>query len=180
MLAAMLLVACQNKNPISHSEFEDETGSVIDIYDFSFIKHAPESKKKQDIKDVIKLYFIENDSSLDTGFAIDIENNFVYIDPRVGSHGVRRTNDDPDELQDTQKFIDLLKEYDVQNWRKRYSDTNDDEDGYGWKLILQYTDGSIEQHSGSGTDMKKITPNNFYPFTKDLAEIVEKELVEDK
>src|SRR5699024_7988748 len=127
-----------------------------------------------------KLYFIENDSSLDTGFAIDIEKNVVYIDPRIGSHGLRRTNDDPDELQDTQKFIDLIEAYDVQNWKEHYSDGNDDEDGYGWQILLQYSDGSVEKHAGSGTDMQKITPENFNQFTEDLAEIVNKELAADK
>ena len=178
LIVVCFLAACQFKNPISHSEGGGNTESTIDIYDFSFIKLAPNSKKKQDVDDLIKIYFIENDSSLDTGFAVDIENELVYIDPRVGSRGIRRTNDDPDEINNAEDFIDLVEKYEVQNWKKRYADHLDVEDGYGWKLILQYAYGTIETHSGSGIDMEKITPSNFYSFTKDLALAVKQGLVE--
>lgn len=180
ILVAIPLVACQSNNPISHSESEDETVSPIDIYDFSFIKHAPDSTKKQKIDDIIKLYFIENDSSLDTGFAVDIENSLVYIDPSVGSRGVRRSNDDPDELNNPKDFIDLVEMHDIQDWKKRYSDAGNHEDGYGWTLLLQYTDGTVEKHAGSGVDMEQIRPNNFLQFKKDLAGVVEKGLVKDE
>lgn len=177
-IVVCFLVTCQFKNPISHSEGGGNTESTIDIYDFSFIELALHSKKKQDVDDLIKIYFIENDSSLDTGFGVDIENKLVYIDPRVGSRGIRRSSDDPDEINNVEDFINLVEKYEVQNWKKRYADHLDVEDGYGWKLILQYADGSIQTYSGSGIDMEKITPSNFNSFKKDLAETVEKGLVE--
>lgn len=170
---ALLLFGCQKSKLITHEETDENTGSQVDIHDFSFIKMAPESKKKQNLNDVIKILLIENADMLDSGFAIDIENEQVYIDPLVGSRGVRTTIEEPSQLHDAEDLIEILEEYKVQDWKAHYTHWHSREDEYGWYLLLQFADGSVEKHGGSGVKMNKVHPKNFNPFYKELKEAIE-------
>lgn len=150
----------------------------IDIYDFSYIKKAPEAKKKHDLEKVIKIYMNENDSSLNKGFAIDFKESHVYVDTGMGSRGIRTSREEPVNVIDINGVIDILKKYDVQNWKENYTfeDPDSYQDGYSWKLWLQFEDGTVEKHTGSGTDVKKITPDNFSAFRKELTNFVDENL----
>jgi len=170
-------VAC-GKGKITHEENEVDTMSKIDIYDFAFIKRAPETTEKQDLTDVIKIYFIENDSSLNSGYAIDIEENEAYVDPMIGSRGVRTGVDDPVHINNASDLIDTLEKYHVQDWETDYTveNSSDYEDGGSWQLWIQYTDGSVEKHGGSGTSYQKMTPENYSDFKKEFKASVEERI----
>lgn len=62
------LIGCQ------HSNYEElvnqKSSNTVDTFDFAFIKKAPEATESHDLKEVIKVYFNENDSSQDKGFDI--------------------------------------------------------------------------------------------------------------
>lgn len=155
--------------------------SRVDIYDFAFIKRAPETDEKQPLDDVIKVLFIKNDGSLDTGYAVDFENNEVYIDPMIGSRGVRTGVETPKKLENASQLFSILEEHHVQDWKSSYSQKNQDdfEDGTGWQFWLQFSDGSVEKHSGSGVDVEKTRPENFSAFSQDFSEAIEKNVVDE-
>lgn len=161
---------CQKS--VDKNEMDEET------FDFAFIKQAPEATEKHDIKKVIKVYFNENDSSLDKGFAIDLEEKNVYINPRMGSRGIRTSIEKPVNVGDIDGVLEVLEQHNVQNWKDDYTFENPDsyQDGYGWQLWLQFEDGTVEKHKGSGTKKDKITPENFNEFVKELTDFVEGKL----
>ncbi len=53
------------------------------------------------------------------------------------------------------------------------------DDGVGWSLYLQFEDGTVEKHKGSGTAMKSITPENFDDFFNELSDFVDERLEGD-
>ena len=85
------------------------------------------------------------------------------------------------ELNNTKEVLDILRTYDMQSWKKDYTfeDSDTYEDGYIWRLWLQYEDGTVEKHKGEGTDRDKITPSIFDDFVKDLNYIVDKHFNDD-
>jgi len=104
-----------------------ESAASIDVFDFAFIKKAPEATEKHDLEEVIKVYFNENDSSQNKGFAIDIEEGHVFIDTGMGSRGVC-----------TSIVIDILHKHHIQDWKEDYTFESPDsyQDGYGWQPWL--------------------------------------------
>lgn len=148
------------------------------VFDFKKIGKAPEATEKQEIDKVIKVYFNENDSSLDKGFAIDLEDENVYINPRMGSRGIRTSIEEPVHVSDIDGVLEVLKKYNVQKWKDDYTFESPDsyQDGYGWQLWLQFEDGTVEKHKGSGTKKDKVTPDNFNEFSKELRSFIEGKL----
>lgn len=49
-------------------------------------------------------------------------------------------------------------------------------DGYSWRLRLQFKDGTVEKHSGEGTNVEKLILENFRDFAKGLRSFVEDRL----
>ena len=156
----------------------DKNGNEMDeaIFTFAFIKKAPEATEKQNIDKVIKVYFNENDSSLDKGFAIDVANNEIYSDPSWTTLSVD-TFDEPMPVNNVQDVLQILEKYNVQDWKKDYTVENPDDyaDGFSWRLWLQLVDGTVEKHGGSGTE-DGITPENFDGFAAELEAFVEGKL----
>lgn len=142
-------------------QISDKKGNEIDdqIFDFAFIKKAPETTEKRDFNKVIKVYFNENDCSLDKGFAIDLEEETVYINPRMGSRGIRNSVEEPIHVSEIDGVLKVLKKHNVQKWKDDYTFESPDsyQDGYGWQLWLQFEDGTVEKHKGSSTKKEKIT-----------------------
>lgn len=150
----------------------------VDVFDFAFIKKAPEATEKQDIDKVIKVYFNENDSSIDQGFAIDLEEENVYINPRMGSRGIRTSIEEPVHVGDIDGVLEVLQKHNVQKWKDDYTFESPEsyQDGYGWQLWLQFEDGTVEKHKGSGTKKDNVTPDNFNEFSKELRSFIEGKL----
>lgn len=149
----------------------------VDIFDFKNIDKAPETTKPHDIQEVIKVFFDE--SSIDEPYqavAIDIKNNTIYVDPIMNIDGFEARGGSV-QISDAEKVIDILTKYEVQSWKSDYTlqDSTTYEDGFSWKLWLQYEDGTVEKHRGQGTG-SEILPNNFDDFAAELYQFVEERL----
>lgn len=175
----LLLLGCQseknNNEQPKIAEKEQENKNEVDIFDFHHIDKAPETTEKHSLNDVIKVYFDEfTFDDPDGGIAIDIEHNEIYLQPIISVSGLRPRKG-IEAIQDADEVIDILKKYDVQAWKLDYTfeDPETYEDGYSWNLWLQYADGSVQKFGGSGTDVDKLTPENFNGFGKELHEFVE-------
>lgn len=133
-------------------QISDKKGNEIDdqIFDFAFIKKAPETTEKQDFNKVIKVYFNENDGSLDKGFAIDLEEETVYINPRMGSRGIRTSIEESIHVSEIDGVLKVLKKHNVQKWKDDYTFESPDsyQDGYGWQLWLQLKTEQLKSTKG--------------------------------
>lgn len=122
-----------------------------DIFDFKHIHQAPEATKDQSLDKVIKVFFDE--STLDKPYeavAIDIDKNEIYKNPIISRRGLR-AQDGIVPIDDAEKVLDILEKYDVQTWKENNTSEKEEEayeDGYSWKLSLQYEDGTVEKYEG--------------------------------
>ncbi|MEI3614672.1 hypothetical protein [Pseudogracilibacillus sp. SO30301A] len=169
-----------NEKELNSNDSEGNHVTQKDIFDFRHIDKAPEATEKHPIKEVIKVFFDE--WSIDVPYeavAIDVQNNEIYINPIISGRGFRARGGIV-EINGADQVHEILEKYDVQEWKTDYTfeDPGTYEDGYSWKLWLQFEDGTVEKHSGKGTDVKKLTPDNFREFAKDLGNFVEEKLKE--
>ncbi|MFS0750531.1 hypothetical protein [Oceanobacillus sp. 1P07AA] len=196
IVACIFLISCQQSEGTSGSdttdpdntedknrvdEGEDDNMSEVDIYDFKNIEKAPEATETQPLENVIKIFFDE--TKIDAPYqaiAIDIKNNEIYKNPIISRRGLR-AQDGVTKVNRADEVYDILAEHDIQNWEEDYTfeDAETYEDGYSWRLWLQYEDGTIEKHGGKGTDVKKLTPDNFVTFVDELRQF-EKQKLEEK
>ena len=148
-----------------------------DIYDFADIKKAPEAAMKHPLSNVIKILFDAGSIAAENTIAIDILKNEVFINPKIGSRGLR-FSDGSVEINDTEKVIKILEKYDVQNWKNDYTFENPEfyQDGYGWVLRLQFEDGTVEIYGGEGSRKSEIIPENFDEFFAELSEFVKERI----
>ncbi|HLR51420.1 MAG TPA: hypothetical protein VK072_00905 [Candidatus Avamphibacillus sp.] len=187
VISILLLIGCSENKAEQNKENNREIGSEndesrgnnmngISVYDFTNIKKAPESKKRHSSDEIIKLYFSENNSSLTNRIAIDIENYEIYIDPLMSARGLD-TLDGTTDLEDAEKLIKMLDLYDVLEWKREYNlhATESYEDGYSWRLWLQFKDGTVQKHEGNEED---LAPENFEEFVTELSNFVEEQLDE--
>ena len=159
-----------SSNKDGNVEKKENNMNDVDVYDFENIGKAPETTESQDVKNTIKVFFSEStfDDS-DEPIALNLKDSEIYINPSLSLHGFS-SYDESMELNNAEEVLDILRSYDVQSWKKDYTfeDSDTYEDGYIWRLWLQYEDGTVEKHKGKGTDRDKITPDNFDDFVKDL------------
>lgn len=155
---------------------EDNEMNDIDIYDFYFINKAPETKEKHSLDELIKIYFSAGSNQV----AIDIKNNEIYVDPLWSTNGVDSFEDQVN-LNEKEALLKILEEYDVQEWKADYTTKDPDsyQDGYGWLLLLQFEDGTVEKHRGSGPEKNKIIPENFENFVTELTGFVDERIEEN-
>lgn len=173
-LIFFVIIACLGCQDSKEHEIDEA------IFEFENIVRAPEATKKHAINDVIKIYFSE--WTFDDPYepiAIDIKNNEIYVNPSINIREFRA--DDSFQISDANKILEILEKYDVQSWEKDYTFEDPDtyQDGYSWSLWLQFEDGTVEKHSGEGTDVEKLTPKNFREFARELTKFVEVELEEN-
>lgn len=164
-----------NEKELNSNDSEGNHVTQKDIFDFRHIDKAPEATEKHSIKEVIKVFFDE--WSIDVPYeavAIDVQNNEIYINPIISGRGLRAQGGIV-EINGADQVHEILGKYDVQEWKTDYTfeDPGTYEDGYSWKLWLQFEDGTVEKHSGEGTDVEKLTPDNFREFAKELRSFVE-------
>ena len=148
-----------------------------DIYDFANIKKAPEAAMEHPFSNVIKILFDAGSIAAENTIAIDILKNEIYINPQMGSRGLR-FSDGTVEVNDIEKVIKILEKYDVQNWENDYTfeDPDSYQDGYGWVLRLQFEDGTVELYGGEGSRKSEIIPENFDDFFVELSEFVKERI----
>ncbi|MBO1001793.1 hypothetical protein [Pseudogracilibacillus auburnensis] len=161
-------------------ESEGNNVTQKDIFEFKHIDKAPEATEDHSIDEVIKVFFDE--WSIDVPYeavAIDIQNNEIYVDPIISGRGLRAQGGIV-EVSEVNQVRGILGKYKVQEWKTDYTFEDPDTyvDGYSWKLWLQFDDGTVEKHSGEGTEVEKLTPENFREFAKELRGFVEEKLKE--
>lgn len=152
-----------------------------ELYDIYYIREAPKATEKHDLSEIIKVVLTKNEDLTDETIAIDVEKSGIYIDPSIQSIGIRASKG-LKEIDDIQKVMEILEKYHVQEWKEDYStpeNSSTTEDGVGWSLYIQFKDGTVEQHMGSGTSMKSVAPNDFEDFFHELHSFVEERLRED-
>lgn len=165
----------------NHSEDnlkDDEVISNIDIYDFYYIKKAPIATKKHELEDVIKLTF-STTSPIPTIIAIDVGNKEIHIDPRFSTNGLHKSRGTV-IFDDKESLVNILEKYSVQKWKENYTTQSPDSytDGDGWRLLLQFEDGTIETHGGQGT-RDDIFPEEFDKFAEELYQLAKEILGDD-
>src|SRR5699024_363401 len=162
---------CQqgNEDPLEKVR-EERARNAMDIYEFTYIKKAPEAKNMHSIDEVIKLYFNESDGTTRKRIAIDIKKEEIYEAPRISLEGIY-TIDGTVGMEATDKLIDILDRYNVNEWEHKYNtpDAKADGDGFGWSLWLQFKDGTVQKHEGKEED---LVPDNFDDFAKELHEFI--------
>src|SRR5699024_8239972 len=170
-----------SSNKDGNVEKKENNMNDVDVYDFENIGKAPETTESQDVKNTIKVFFSEStfDDS-DEPIALNLKDSEIYINPSISLQGFS-SYDEYMEINNGEEVLDILRSYDVQSWKKDYTfeDSDTYEDGYIWRLWLQYEDGTVEKHKGKGTDRDKITPSIFDDFVKDLNYIVDKHFNDD-
>jgi len=144
------------------------------LFDFKFLNSAPETTGDNPIDDVIKIYFHE--TSYDDPYeavAIDIESKEVYAKPSLSIRGV--TGDFIVHSEHADEVYDILEKYKVSKWDTEYivGDPDAYEDGYSWKLMMQFKDGTVKIYKGNNEVTK---PDKFGEFTRELHEFAESEL----
>lgn len=160
---------------IDNNESRDEEVGEIDVYDFYFINKAPISTEKHPLDELIKIYFSTK------SVAVDLKNNELYEKPRYSTNGIT-TFEETLEFYDQEGLIRILKEYNVQKWKEDYTTEDSDtyDDGYGWLLLMQFEDGTVEKYKGSGPLKMDIIPENFDDFALELEEFIDKKINEVK
>lgn len=163
LMIGAFLTACNEKSNQDNNEDLDD----IDVYDFYFINKAPESDEKHPLDELIKIYFSAK------GVAIDVGEKEIYIDPIYASNGID-TFEGTVDFDDKEGLIDIIEKYNVQKWKSDYSfEAPDDyQDGYGWLLLMQFEDGTVEKYRGAGSLKEDITPRHFDAFGETLKDFV--------
>lgn len=176
----LLFFGCQQASDINNNVKEEEIISEIDLFDFKNFGKAPQSTETHPIHDVVTIYFSEwTFDHIYKPIAINIKNNEMYLHPSLSLHRFS-TYDEVIQINNSKEIINMLERYEVQSWKSDYTyqQINTYQDGYSWKLWLQYEDGSVERHGGNGTDKEKLTPDNFSNFAAALYQFVDERLAE--
>ncbi len=142
---------------------KEEVVDGMDIFDFYFINRAPKASKKHPLDELIKIYFSSK------GVAIDVENQEIIEAPRFATNGVA-TFEEPLPFNDKEGLLEILEKHNVQDWKDDYTTEDPDsyQDGYGWMMLLQFEDGTIERYKGNGTDKVTVFPENFDEFAEEM------------
>ncbi len=174
----LFLVGCKDTNEIKEEVTEMTEEELYDIY---YLKEAPEATDNHDLSEVIKIAVVKNEHSQDETIAIDVENDGIYINPSSSSLGIRAAKG-MKKIDDMDQVIDILEKYNVQDWKEDYTteDPASYQDGVGWNVWIQYTDGTVQSSKGSGSGLARITPDGFADFFNELATFVEERLEDDE
>ena len=182
-LLIVLITACKGKEEADNSNnnvqyennngenVEDDQMDDIDIYDFYYINKAPRAVEKHSLDNLIKIYFSAKN------IAVDIEEHEIYMDALYSRNGID-TFEDTIELNDKEGLINILEKYDIQKWKDDYTTEDPDsyEDGYGWLLLLQFEDGTVEKYRGTGPLKDEVIPDNFDAFGNELEDFINEQI----
>ncbi len=167
IILCLILVGCKDTNDEAIHEQPDtkkeEVADGRDIFDFYYINRAPEATEKHPLNELIKIYFSTK------SVAIDVENQELIEKPRFATNGVA-TFEDPLPFTDKEGLLEILEKYNVQEWKEDYTTEDPDtyDDGYGWMMLLQFEDGTIERYKGAGTEEETVFPENFDEFAEEM------------
>lgn len=174
LFVVCFISACSSKIETIPNE-GDEKVVETPIKDFSRIDKLAQSANQQDTDRIVKILFYEsNNMQYKNTIAIDIGNQAMYLNPKISTVGLVDADIKMTE-NDVKKIMDILKKYDIQSWKENYSDKKNTnvEDGYGWVLYLEYSDRTIEKHSGFGISRADVIPRNFDTFIEEITNFVD-------
>lgn len=175
---SIFVIGCTKEESNNKNQKEESTLNEDQLYDIYFLKKAPKATDAHDLSEVIKVVATSSNGENHDTIAIDVENKFIHIDPWVSTAGVTSL-EESSSVEGMEQVIDILETYQVQDWKENYSTEDEQtstEDGAGWSLYLQFEDGSVEEHKGTGTSMHGITPENFDDFYAELEKFVDERL----
>ena len=154
-------------------ELHKDTRNDVDIFDFYFINRAPAATEKHPLDELIKIYFSTKN------VAIDVGNKELLEKPRFATNGVT-IFEDPLPFDDKEGLLEILEKYRVQEWKEDYTtvDPKTYDDGYGWMMLLQFEDGTVERYKGSGPYKEDVVPENFDDFADEI-EAFKKEKIKE-
>lgn len=155
--------------------FDDEL-----LYDIAYIFEAPKARKKNDLSKVIKIAFTEKDHSKEETIGLEIDRKAILIEPWIIQVGILSTKE-KEEVEGLEEVKRILEKHHIQEWEVDYTldDSFSFTDKYSWGLWIQFEDGTVEEHKGSGPPKQdEIIPENFTDFAEELKEFV-KTKVED-
>lgn len=160
----------QEKEERNYPDIGDE-----DIFDFAYIKGAPEAEDDHKVDDIIKMYATTwSIDELHDPIVIDIENSEIYVEPSLDYLGVQFETERK-KVDDIADVVALFDTYDVLDWQHDYSNVKDYhsyEDGASWSLGVQYSDGTVDKFRGEGTSFNEIIPDNYHDFMDALGAYV--------
>ena len=173
MVKIFLLIGCFIFNSYQESisnHYVIMKMNQYEVHNFTFIDYLPETKMKKDLNKVKRIYFTDWSMSETNTTAINIVSKTIYIDSFDFNQDVE-TKEGPIHTPDVNKVLDILEEYDVQKWRRTYTFRNPDafQDGYSWKIVMQFDDGTVEKHRGEGS----LTPENYDEFLHEFNKFID-------
>src|SRR5699024_7836620 len=115
--------------------------------------------EKQSLDKHIEIYFSAKN------IAVDVEEHEIYMDALYSRNGID-TFEDTIELNDKEGLINIREKYDMQKGKDDHTteDPDSDANGYGWLLLLQYEDGTVEKYRRTGPLKDEVVPDNFDAF----------------
>lgn len=151
------------------TDFDDEI-----LYDISYILAVPKTRKKNDLSKVIKVAFTEIDPSGEQTIGLEIDRKVIHIDPLIMPVGILSLQEQ-EEVEGLEEVINILEKHNIQEWEEDFTleDSFSLEDPYSWGLWIQFEDGMVEEHKGSGSVKQDMIPDNFTDFTNELKKFVE-------
>lgn len=143
------------------------------LYDIAYILEAPKARKKNDLSKVIKIVFTEMDQSKEHTIGLDIDRKVIHIEPWITQIGILSTKE-KEEVEDLEEVNNILEKHNVQEWKMDYTleESFSFEDEYSWGLWIQFEDGTVEEHRGSGSSKQEVIPENFTDFAEEIKEFV--------
>lgn len=146
-------------------------------YDFYSFLQSPEATEKQDVSKIIKLVVTKNEGAQDETIVLDLEDGEILVESWMSSYGIN-SEGETQSFDDKEEVLHLLETYNVQGWKDDYTteDLASYDDGVGWNVWLQYEDGTVQSHKGSGSGLVQMTPEGFNDFFNELEKFVNKHL----
>lgn len=153
----------------SNSQQESDTPmGTNQINGFDTLKNAPLASEVHESSDIIKILFYEAfDGQTHNAIAIDIGSKMLYTNPDINFLDL----DAPDYSMtddDIQIVLDILDNNNILDWNAVYSVDAEYEDGYGWVMYIQYSDGTVNRFIGSGPVKDSVIPENFDVFVEEM------------
>lgn len=143
------------------------------LYNMAYIFEAPKARKKNDLSKAIKIVFTEKDQSKEHTIGLDIDRKIIHIEPWITQIGVLSTKEKED-VEGLDEVSNILEKHNIQEWAMDYTieDSFSFEDEYNWGLWIQFIDGTVEEHKGSGSSKQEVIPKDFTDFVNELKDFV--------
>jgi hypothetical protein len=168
VVCMLSLAACNPKAPEPPTRVES-SAEATPLEDFYIMGIFPQAEQIQPLERVTKFWFDETTSLPgESAVVIDIGNRTMYSNAAEVAVGITEPDIALTDADITQ-LLDILVKYDVQSWDEHYSTAETNyADGFGWTLMLEYDDQTVEMHYGSAPHKEDCIPDNYDAFLEEL------------